>query len=278
MGSDSPARAYAPIGVFDSGLGGLTVLKAMAQALPKENFLYLGDTARVPYGIHSPETIARYTAEGLQYLVEKKVKAIVVACNSASTIIERLSPIDIPLLEVIRPGSQRALELSTTSRIGVLGTRATVQNQAYPLAIKALKPDAEVFQQACGLLVPLVEEGWIEDPLTNLVLHRYLQPLLQSGIDSLILGCTHYPLLNSSIQKVVGPNIQLIDSAEALALRLKNLIDKRELPANPTEAAGQIQLYSTDPDQRFPTLAENWLNPLKAQHSQWVQLVSLEAQ
>lgn len=206
-----------PIGLFDSGIGGLTVLRTLASHLPQESFVYLGDTARLPYGAKSPATIERYLRQNIRYLKDLGVKAIVVACNSASTaLLETPFESDVPLYNTIEPGAKVALRESVSRRIGVLGTKATVAAQAYVKTLQRLDPSVTVAQQACPLLVPLVEEGWEDDPLTNLVIYRYVQPLLQTGIDTLILGCTHYPALRGGIGRVVGPSVTLIDSSEAI--------------------------------------------------------------
>lgn len=244
-----------PIGFFDSGLGGLTVLYSIRARFPSENFVYLGDTARLPYGTKSPETIRRYTEQCIRALLKFDVKAIVVACNSASTAIlnfksteqEIQSP--VPLYNVIEPGADVAVQMSTSKRIGVLGTRATVASNAYVRAIEQREPGAIVFQQAAPLLVPLVEEGWESDPLTNLVIYRYLAPLLSQSIDTLILGCTHYPALREGIAKVAGSSIELVDSAIAIAQILETDFAKAaKLKANVANstARGKLELFATD--------------------------------
>lgn len=206
-----------PIGVFDSGIGGLTVLKELALQFPHESFLYLGDTARLPYGSKSAHTIRKYSEQNIAFLKKQDVKAIVIACNTASTQVPESEFDGLPVYNVISPGSQRALEVSSSKRIGVLGTRATINSQAYTTRIKELDPQAQVFDQACPLFVPLAEEGWDSDPVTNLIVFRYLSQLLQHHIDTLILGCTHYPILKNSIARVTGSSIELVDSGEAIA-------------------------------------------------------------
>src|SRR5665213_2683738 len=182
------------IGVFDSGVGGLTVLNALKTRWPAENFVYLADTARLPYGSKSLHTIHQYADQNVRYLAKYKVKAVVVACNSASTaILEAPLKSSIPILNVVEPGARKAVEFSAQKRIGVLGTRATVMSEAYPKAILKIAPEAAVFQQPCPLWVPLVEEGWIEDPITNLIVYRYINSMAREQVDTLILGCTHYP-------------------------------------------------------------------------------------
>lgn len=231
------------IGVFDSGVGGLTVLRALRERWPHENFVYLADTARLPYGSKSLHTIHQYCAQNIKFLSKFGVKAAVVACNSASTaILEQPLNTSLPVFNVVQPGARKAVETSSSGRIGVLGTRATVLSEAYPHAVRKLKPEAEVFQQPCPLLVPLVEEGWLDDPVTNLIVYRYLGHLLQKPIDTLILGCTHYPALRASIQKVTGPAVTLVDSAMGLA---EDLAASGLLSA-PSTQVGYLKILCTD--------------------------------
>jgi glutamate racemase len=256
------ADASHSIGVFDSGLGGLTVLRALKQAFPHENYIYLGDTARLPYGTKSVETVSRYLDQTMDYLIQRKVKALVVACNTASAaLMEFPRESHVPVYNVIEPGAQAALEVSSSLKIGVLATRGTVRGKAYLKALKALNPKVQAFQHAAPLLVPLVEEGWIEDPLTNLVLHRYLQPLLQQQIDTLILGCTHYPILKNAIQKICGSGVQLVDSGNSLSRRIfQDMKEQRLLPRGEKEE-GFIDILTTDSGEHFRQQAENILTP-----------------
>lgn len=252
------------IGVFDSGLGGLTVLKELYKAMPGENFIYLGDTARLPYGSKSSQTIARYAQQNMEFLSHLGVKAIVVACNSASsTILQHQRFNDLPLYNVIIPGAKKALSASRTGRIGVLGTRATVFQQAYVKTIKKLNNAAEVFQQACPLLVPLVEEGWDLDPLTNLVIYRYLSQIMRQEVDTLILGCTHYPVLKSSISNVVGPDVAIIDSAVTVAEEIFTDMQNGVLAKVEAKQPGNITLLTTDQPTGFEIIAERLLKPVK---------------
>jgi glutamate racemase len=250
------------IGLFDSGIGGLTVLRAVRSALPTENFVYLGDTARLPYGSKSPETIYRYLQQNIDYLIKHGVKAIVVACNSASSVIVGRTDLNfsIPVYNVIEPGAKKALEATKNKRIGVLGTRATVAGGAYDRAIHALDPSAEVISQACPLLVPLVEEGWDEDPLTNLIVYRYLHPLLMQGIDTLIMGCTHYPALKESFRRVVGPNVELIDSAETIASMIREDLERSHIPIAKA-GQGHVDILVTDTSPTFQGVAERLMRP-----------------
>ncbi len=263
----------APIGLFDSGVGGLTVLRAVREALPTENFVYLGDTARLPYGSKSPETIQRYLDQNIRFLRDRGVKAVIVACNSASSILiphettktasnafRLSSTYGIPVYNVIEPGASEALNASKSSRIGVIGTRATISGQAYVRALFALNPKAEIFSQASPLLVPLVEEGWHEDPLTNLIAYRYIGPLLSHGIDTLIMGCTHYPAIKACIQRVTGPEVTLIDSAQAIARQLKqDLANDHLVRSNARQ--GRVQILVTDASTTFRDVARLLLHP-----------------
>lgn len=241
-----------PIGFFDSGLGGLTVLRSIRSTFPNENLLYLGDTARLPYGTKSPDTIRRYTEQSIRALLAFDVKAIVVACNSASTAL--LSSTDatarieapVPLYNVIEPGADVAVRTSTSNRIGVLGTRATVASNAYPKAIEAREKNAVVYQASAPLLVPLVEEGWESDPLTNLVIYRYVAPLLSQSIDTLILGCTHYPALRDGISRVVGSGIALVDSAVAIGENLTRDFSNGSISRNADGERGVFRFFATD--------------------------------
>ena len=244
-----------PIGVFDSGVGGLTVLKSLMHAFPQENFIYIGDTARLPYGGKSLETIHLYLEQNLQALIDKKVKLLVVACNSASSALMDKDGIfadnykGIPLYNVIEPGCRTALKHSQVNSVAVIGTRATVDAKSYLKTLSRLRPGVEVNQRPCPLLVPLIEEGWTEDPLTNLVLHRYLGPLTQTSADTLVLGCTHYPILVDSIKRVVGSKFQIITSGEALGEQLnQDFKSGRLMPSDrlSDREIGELEIYMTD--------------------------------
>ncbi len=252
-----------PIGFFDSGLGGLTVLRSVRRFFPHESIVYLGDTARLPYGTKSATTIRRYTEQNVQLLLRRDVKAIVIACNSASTTLLHGNPplpSPVPIYNVIEPGARKALQSSISKRIGVLGTRATIQSQAYTLALGALDPNAMVFSQAAPLLVPLVEEGWEADPLTNLVIYRYVAPLIAQSIDTMILGCTHYPALKTGIARVAGPNITLIDSGSAVAEDLQNDFKSGRIEATPSTTLGTLTLLATDTSIAMNEAAARLLN------------------
>lgn len=253
-----------PIGVFDSGLGGLSVLKELAQRFPGESFVYLGDTARLPYGSKSVDTIYKYAEQNIEFLLEQNCKVIVAACNSASSALLSHSEkkFGVPIINVIEPASQSAITTSQTNTIGVLGTRATVQQKAYDQIITKLNPKAIVHSQACPLFVPFIEEGLVDDPLMNLVIHRYVYPLLSTNIDTLILGCTHYPLIKEHIQKVVGKYIQLIDSAPAVADILQHKFGAKRIEANTSTDPQNISLFITDINSRFEEVASKFLNPV----------------
>ncbi|KYG69849.1 glutamate racemase [Bdellovibrio bacteriovorus] len=251
-----------PIGVFDSGIGGLTVLRELAVRFPQENFLYLGDTARLPYGSKSPSTIRKYSEQNIHFLEKQRVKAIVIACNTASSQLTEKEFDGLPIYNVIEPGSQRALEKSTAKKIGVLGTRATVNSQAYRKKILELHPQAEVFDQACPLFVPLAEEGWDSDPVTNLIVFRYVSPLLGHSIDTLILGCTHYPILKSAISRVTGSAVELVDSGEAIAHWLDRDFTDGRLGKNASQEERIIEIMTTDHSAHFTEVAHRILTPL----------------
>jgi glutamate racemase len=251
-----------PIGVFDSGIGGLTVVRQLCRVLPREDLIYLGDTARVPYGTKSPSTVVRFACEDTKFLVHEKVKAVVVACNTASAwalgALER--EFSVPIFGVIIPGARAALDQTRNGRIGVIGTSATIRSQAYTKAILARKDDTEIFARACPLLVPLVEEGWTSHSVTLSVLHEYLEPLLRHDIDTLVLGCTHYPLLKKAIRSVVGARVSLIDSAESCAEFVRERLDAMGLLVRKRRRAALIRPYVTDETERFAELAERFLN------------------
>lgn len=255
------------IGVFDSGIGGLTVLKALASHFPEESFLYLGDTARLPYGTKSPETIRKYSEQVMNYLITRKVKALVIACNTASSQVNETHWQNIPVYTVIEPGSVKALSVTQNGRIGVLGTRATIQSEMYPQFIHALAKHqsrkVEVLSQACPLFVPFAEEGLIDDPLTNLIAFRYLQPLLSQQIDTVILGCTHYPLLKTSLQRVCGNEVTLVDSGTAMCERLQQdfasgVLEKVSIGST----ARKIEVLSTDISSHMKSWALEIMSPL----------------
>ena len=241
-----------PIGVFDSGIGGLTVAAALQNLLPSENIFYLGDTARVPYGGKSRRTVERYSIEIGGLLLAERAKIIVVACNTASALaVPRMKEMfKVPVQGVVAPGAAAAVASTKNKTVGVIGTRATIASGAYEHAIHSLDADIRVISVACPLLVPLIEEGMFEDKVTDLMLARYLAPLLSAGIDTLVLGCTHYPLLREAIARIAGPAVKLVDSAENCALAVKALLEKNTLNA-PPERLGKLDVALTDATERF---------------------------
>lgn len=249
-----------PIGVFDSGVGGLTVVKALRDLLPNENIFYLGDTARVPYGNKSSETVERYALELAQLLIAENAKAIVVACNTVSSVaIPKLrASVSVPVIGVIEPGANAAIAQTRNRHVGVIGTRATIRSGAYENALRALNVHVRVSSQACPLLVPLIEEGLLEDKLTYLTLARYLDPLLADRIDTLVLGCTHYPLLIPAIARAVGDKVQIIDSAQNCARMVKVLLERQSLAA-PSTSRGRLEVALTDAADNFLSIAREAL-------------------
>jgi glutamate racemase len=257
------ATAYpsaGPIGVFDSGIGGLTVVAALQRLLPAERIFYIGDTARVPYGGKSRRTIERYSVEIAGLLLAEQAKLIVVACNTASALaVPRLKQLFTPPVQgVIDPGAAAAVRSTRNGRIGVIGTRATIASHAYEQAIHALAPDAQVFAEPTPVLVPLIEEAWFDDAITDQVLHRYLDPLLAEDVDTLVLGCTHYPLLREAIARVAGDGIALVDSAQNCALAVRNILEAQGLAAPPRQL-GSLQVALTDATEGFLRVAEEAL-------------------
>jgi glutamate racemase len=255
------------IGVFDSGVGGLTVFKELTKALPDKRMIYLGDTARVPYGIKSKETIIRYSREAVQFFIKKGVDFIVVACNTSSALaIEALKgQFDLPIVGVIEPGARKACALTGLERIGVIGTQATVKSDAYAQEIKKLLPGARVTSFACPLFVPLVEEGWTENKVAWDIAFIYLEKLQKEAIDVLILGCTHYPLLKNTIAGVIGESVKLVDSAEAVAQEVGRLLQqqmsdalKKSNKEKPFSKA-PYQFFVTDSADKFKEVSSRFL-------------------
>jgi len=259
-GSPLPTGHSDPIGVFDSGIGGLTVAAALQKLLPSENIFYIGDTARVPYGGKSRRTIERYSVEIGGLLLAEQAKMIVVACNTASALAvpRMLEVFNVPIQGVVAPGASAALKKTQTGKIGVIGTRATIASGAYERAIRAENPDAEVYSAACPLLVPLIEEGLFDDTITDQVLDRTLTPLLAKGIDTLVLGCTHYPLARNAIARAVGGGVALVDSAENCALAVRDVLQEADLAA-PLRQLGRMDVALTDATEGFLRTAEKAL-------------------
>lgn len=246
------------IGIFDSGLGGLTVLKTLAQKFPNESFCYLGDIARLPYGNKSPETIRRYGLQILKFLKEQNVKAIIIACNSASTVFLGEKYFEgIPLFNVIEPGAEAALAMSPDQNIVVLGTSATIRSGAYSQTLKKLHAGAVVTEIACPLFVPLVEEGVVNDPITELVAKKYLHAVKKNT--TVILGCTHYPVLKEDLLKVLGQGTHLVESGDVLALELEQCFTAKKL--EPGTGTRQIRICITDITDHFERLAQKLMSP-----------------
>ncbi len=254
----------ASIGIFDSGLGGLTVVRAIAEALPHEDLIYLGDTARVPYGTRSPETVIRYARSCARKLEGHGIKLLVVACNTVSAVaLPMLSvELDMPVLGVIGPGSRAGAEATRCGKVGVIATAGTVRSGAYMQAFAGHSSRVEVFSRPAPLLVPLAEEGWVTGPLPEEAVRRYLEPLVAHGIDTLVLGCTHYPLLMEPIRQVadalVGPELRVVDSAAASANELAGLLRERGLSADEA-AVGGLRLLVTDLPESFAASASRFL-------------------
>jgi glutamate racemase len=248
-----------PIGIFDSGIGGLTVLKELLTVLPGEDTIYLGDTARVPYGIRSPETVARYSFENTKFLVAKGIKMLVVACNTVSSIsLDAIrDSLSIPVIGVIEPGAKAAVSATRTGKIGVIGTDATIRSNAYTKAIRALDRTIEVSGLACPLFVPLVEEGWTEGLIAELTAQRYLKHLSEKEIDTLVLGCTHYPLLKDILSRVMGDKVRLIDSAIETARDVRRTLEALSLL---NIAGGNLRsFFVTDAPDKFIRVGERFL-------------------
>ncbi|HJU65416.1 MAG TPA: glutamate racemase [Gemmatimonadaceae bacterium] len=255
------APASAPIGVFDSGIGGLTVVRELMRQLPAERIIYFGDTARVPYGPKSPDTVRRYSREIASYLQGEGVKALVVACNTATAHALPMlqQEFALPVLGVVEPGARAAARASATGRIGVIGTAGTIASGAYDRAIRALAPNAQIVARACPLFVPLVEEGWIDTPATRLIAREYLAPLALVHVDTLVLGCTHYPLLKPLLAEELGGSVRLIDSAEQTAAATASVLAERELCAPNGQARNGHRFISSDAPEQFLRLAQRFL-------------------
>ncbi len=251
----------ASIGIFDSGFGGLTVMRAIRQVLPHENIIYFGDTARVPYGSKSPETIFRYTLENSAFLVDQGIKVLVIACHTACSIafneIKKMSK--VPIIGVLLPAVEEVVKQTKKGSVAILGTRATISSGVYQEEISKRLPQAEIMSISCPLLVPLVEEGYIEHPVSELIIQEYLRPLRHKPIDTLLLACTHYPLLFTTIQKILGEEVTLIDPAASCADYVKDLLTKKNL-LNPQNDTPNYQFYVSDDPEKFRLLGKTFLN------------------
>ncbi len=253
----------APVGVFDSGVGGLTVAREIMRQIPNERIVYFGDTARVPYGSKSRETIIKYSRQILRFLQTQQVKAIVVACNTASAyaLDELEKETDIPIIGVVKPGARVAARETKNGKIGVIGTEGTIGSQIYTNYIKKLRPEVSVIGKACPLFVPLVEEGLLKDPVTDEIAMRYLSELIDVGIDTLILGCTHYPLIRSTVRKIMGEEVTLVNPAYETAIELKQLLTQKGLdnPEAPHLGTDRYRFYVSDAAEKFQRFANSIL-------------------
>jgi glutamate racemase len=257
--SDLPDSTH-PIGVFDSGIGGLTVVGAIRRLLPHEKIFYIGDTARVPYGGKSPATVERYSVEIGSMLVAEHCKLIVIACNTASSVAvpKMKAAMPRPVLGVIEPGARAAVEATRNGHVGVIGTRATIKSGAYERAICAIRQNVAVTSRACPLLVPLIEEGLFDGDVTERVISDYVRPMIDAGVDTLVLGCTHYPLLREAIQRVAGDDVVLVDSAENCARAVKSLLSDNNIAAA-ENSSGSLRVALTDMPDHFLAVAQNAL-------------------
>jgi len=255
-----PAPLEHPIGVFDSGIGGLTVVRALALRLPHENIVYFGDTARVPYGPKSPRVVREYAAQDVAFLKTQGVKMVVVACNTVSAVALDVvqKHAGVPVVGVILPGAIAAAAATRTKRVGIIGTQATVNSRAYVHALRQLAPEVHVVSRACPLFVPLAEEGWVDHQVTRLVAKEYVFPLTLEKIDTLILGCTHYPVLRKAIEEAVGPQVTLIDSGEAAAGEVERVLDLHGL-RNPSMHRPNLQFFVSDIPAQFAEVGERFL-------------------
>ena len=253
-------HSISPIGVFDSGLGGLTVVRELRRRLPSEEILYLGDLAHLPYGTKSTAEIRRLSTDCARFLLKKKIKALVIACNSASSVAFKLlsKMLPIPVLDVINPAVEEALASTRNSRVGVIATYATIESGSYARRLEDRSPEAEYFLKPCPLFVPLAEEGWLDDAVALEAARKYLLPIKKKGVDTLILGCTHYPLLEKVIAKVMGPKVRLVDSAAPTALRLKALLQKKGV-LYPRVRRAPLQIFVTDHVRNFARIGESFL-------------------
>ncbi|MGD9763942.1 MAG: glutamate racemase [Candidatus Binatia bacterium] len=247
------------IGIFDSGIGGLTVLRALNRLLPNEALIYLGDTGRTPYGSKSADVVRRYSFENSGFLVEKGIKLLVVACNTSSAIaLEQLQrDLEVPVVGVIEPGAQAAARATRKRKIGVIGTEATIRSGAYTRALRQLRDDVEIYTRACPLFVPLAEEGWTDNEVAARAAAAYLTSLAQSGIDTLILGCTHYPLLKGVIRTTMGNGVRLVDSGAATAAVVRDLLEERGLLR--TARGAGVSFFVTDAPERFMKVGARFL-------------------
>ena len=249
-----------PIGIFDSGVGGLTVVSEVERLLPKEEIVYFGDTARVPYGTKSKETVTRFSVENVEFLMKHDVKLVLVACNTASSLgmnfLKRC--FRVPMVGVLEPGAKYAVSSTRNNRIGVIGTNATISSGAYERAARKINPKVSVFSQSCPLFVPLVEEGWLDGRVTAEIASIYLAPLKKKGVDTLVLGCTHYPLLRDVLKKVMGSKVLLIDSAKEVAKEARDILEESGL-LNSSGGGKKHKFFVSDEPFRFMKMGERFL-------------------
>jgi glutamate racemase len=258
--SATAAAAGRPIGVFDSGIGGLTVVRALTARLPHENIVYFGDTARVPYGSKSPQVVREYAAQDVGVLTARDVKMVVIACNTVSAValdvVQKRA--GVPVVGVILPGAEAAVRASVRKRVGIIGTRATVSSNAYTNAVRQIDPTVQVVARECPLFVPLAEEGWTDHRATELVAKEYLFPLTLEKIDTLVLGCTHYPVLRGAIVRAVGESVTLVDSGEATAAEVERLLDASGM-RNPSTHGARLEFFVSDIPAKFAEVGERFL-------------------
>lgn len=261
MTLDKKLDKSAPIGVFDSGIGGLTVAREIMRQMPNEKIIYFGDTARVPYGSKSKETVTKFSKQIVRFLQTHDVKTIVIACNTASAyaLDELEKEIDIPIIGVVKPGTTAALKATKNGRIGVIATEATIGSQIYTKYIKDANQSAEIYGKACPLFVPLIEEGLLEDPVTDEIARRYLAELIDLDIDTLILGCTHYPLIRKALGRIMGEEVTLVNPAYETAIMLRDLLEEKDLLNDHTPQLGEnpYQFYVSDMADKFKTFANS---------------------
>lgn len=250
-----------PIGIFDSGIGGLTVLKEISEQLPNEDLIYFGDTARVPYGTRSKETVEKYSFQCIKFLLSKNIKAIVIACNTATAVAlePALKNFDIPIIGVVDPGVRTAISTTKNNKIGIIGTTGTINSEAYQKAIRNLNKSAEVIGIACPLFVPIVEDGWEDTEIAILTAEKYLIELKEHNIDTLVLGCTHYPILRYTLSKVMGENITLVNPAYETAKQVKNLLKTKNLLSDKLQKP-KHEFYVSDDPEKFRRIGGNILN------------------
>ncbi|MDP3919397.1 MAG: glutamate racemase [Candidatus Omnitrophota bacterium] len=249
-----------PIGVFDSGLGGLTVVRQIRRQLPREPLIYFGDIARLPYGIKSTRQIREFSLQNTRFLLKQKVKAVVVACNSSSSAAYSAlkHEFDIPIIDVIQPACAQALSVTRSGRLGVIGTDATIHSKVYVRTLKRAGGGLKIYSRACPLFVPLVEAGWFDDEVTREVIRRYLKPIKAKRIDTLILGCTHYPLLRKGIEEYMGPRVRIVDSAEPTVGKLASLLERNGL-SYPGSGRGRLKVFTSDLPRNFIGIGSRFL-------------------